>query len=86
MILDEDLSVPSEVLEEVAGAITKSGNITTNVSTRFGSDGVRSRSCTKAIFSRLKKHFGGTTSEGRFSYILLIPSTSLLEFISAQKQ
>jgi site-specific DNA recombinase len=40
VILDTDLSIPAEVLEEVSGEITKSGNITTNVSTQSGSDGI----------------------------------------------
>ena len=41
LILDEDLSVPSEVLEAVTGEIEKGENITENVSTRCGSDGGR---------------------------------------------
>jgi hypothetical protein len=43
VILDEGLSVPSEVLENMTGTITKSGNIRTNVSTQCGSDGIRTR-------------------------------------------
>ncbi len=42
VILDEDLSIPSEVLEQVAEEI-KSGNITNSVSTQCGSDGIRTR-------------------------------------------
>lgn len=40
VILDEDLSVPSEVLEAVAGEIKKGENISENVSTQYGSDGI----------------------------------------------
>jgi hypothetical protein len=41
VILDEDLSVPSDVLEAVAGEIEKGENITENVSTQCGDDGGR---------------------------------------------
>jgi hypothetical protein len=42
VILDKDVSIPSQVLEAVAGEIKKGENITKNVSTQCGSDGGRS--------------------------------------------
>ncbi len=84
VVLDEGLSVPSEVLEQVARE-TKSGNITTNVSTHFGSDGDRTRLGIQRNLYRLAKRFGEGTSEKRPSVILLIPNASLLKLISSQK-
>ena len=43
VILDENLSVPAEVLKDVKATLIKSGNITNNVSTQYGSDGIRTR-------------------------------------------
>jgi hypothetical protein len=44
VILDENLSVPAEVISEVSEAIkSKGGNITENISTQCGSDGIRTR-------------------------------------------
>lgn len=44
VILDETVSVPTEVLSEVSEVINKKGgNITENISTQIGSDGIRTR-------------------------------------------
>ncbi len=54
VILDEDLSIPSEVLEQGAEEI-KSGNITNSVSTHCGSDGHRCLLGIQFVLFRLVK-------------------------------
>jgi hypothetical protein len=43
VILEEEVSIPSDVLEAVEKITKKGGNITENVSTQSGSDGIRTR-------------------------------------------
>ena len=68
VILDQAVSVPSEVVEVVSEVITKSGNITENVSTRCGSDGDRSMGGIKFYFC----HPAGSSGNRLFSFAIAV--------------